>query len=143
MLLIDSMLAGYRVFDYLSIGGYFHLYERLSLCKSLKCMLNCQTHVDGGFFLSCLYWHSVGSDCTVSFLNIPATFQDTVVNHLEVPLLPDGRQTGIEFEIPCVSMAVGGRGGRGRNGRDKDRDQTPLTKEALDADLDEVLQQKS
>lgn len=31
-----------------------------------------------------------------------------------------------------------GRGGRGGRGRDKDRDQKPLTKEALDADLDEV-----
>lgn len=38
---------------------------------------------------------------------------------------------------------VGGRGGRGRNGRDKDRDQKPLTKEALDADLDEVLWKKA
>lgn len=51
-------------------------------------------------------------------------------------------QQELNIEMPCVSMAVGGRGGRGRGGRDKDRDQKPLTKEALDADLDEVLQEE-
>lgn len=93
--------------------------------------------MDGGFFLPCLHWYSVGSNCTISFFNTTATFQESVANHLVMPLLPDGCKIGIEFLIPCISMAVGGRGGRGRNGRDKGRDQTPLTKEALDADLDE------
>ena len=37
-------------------------------------------------------------------------------------------------------MCLGGRG-RGRGGRDKDRDQKALTKEALDADLDEVREE--
>lgn len=42
----------------------------------------------------------------------------------------------IEFQGANYFMSVGGRGGRGN--RDKERDQKPLTKEALDADLDEV-----
>lgn len=43
--------------------------------------------------------------------------------------------------MQCISMALGGRGRGGRGGRDKDRDQKPLTKEALDADLDEVREE--
>lgn len=38
--------------------------------------------------------------------------------------------------MQIIRISVGGRGGRGN--RDKERDQKPLTKEALDADLDEV-----
>lgn len=42
----------------------------------------------------------------------------------------------LSSKVQIIFMSVGGRGGRGN--RDKERDQKPLTKEALDADLDEV-----